>query len=360
MKNTVISVLAFVSFSLFSGMCFSDTLGDNPVRNRANNLVVASIGDNTITLKDVDTAGGRSVYDAQHKLYEERVRSMYGILAKQVLTIEANEYNLTAEQLLDREVNQKTGKISDADVENFLAKQGKLTNATPKMRGQARLYLAMQHRSVLRQKLIGDLFKKHDVRVTLIPPPSPPAEIVKGPTTPSIGNENAPITMVVFSDFQCPYCKAFHNTINKIMTEYPDKLRVIYRHLPLTGHTEAQKLAEASMCANDQGKFTEYANMIFDTNNVKASMAVELAKKLDLNVEKFRDCFTSAKHASRIRADMQEAQRLQIGGTPASFINGVRHGGAIPHKKLVGILEEILLQHRAIAKSKNVPSDDDS
>ncbi|NOH01359.1 MAG: DsbA family protein [Chloroflexi bacterium] len=174
---------------------------------------------------------------------------------------------------------------------------------------------------------------------------------------PSIGPADAPITIVEFSDYQCPYCYRWHVQVyDTLMAAYPDKIRFVYRNFPLSFHQNAMPGAEAALCAGDQDAYWEYHDLLFDNqesmNNqsgtvLEQSFYNELAASLDLNVETFEECMTSHKYLEFIQKDMEYAASLPydstgepaVGGTPTFFINGHRLGGAYPIEYFVQIID---------------------
>lgn len=148
------------------------------------------------------------------------------------------------------------------------------------------------------------------------------------------GDFNAPVTMIVFDDFECPFCLRFEDTLDRVLNEYQGKIRVVYRHFPLSFHANAQKAAEASECAAEQGKFWEMHDKIFEAaanSNMGVTTWQTEAKSLGLDANQFNDCLSSGKYASKIANDFAEGQVVGVQGTPATFINGELVSGAIPY-----------------------------
>lgn len=158
------------------------------------------------------------------------------------------------------------------------------------------------------------------------------------------GDIEALITIVEFSDFQCPYCSSFHNTMTKVMEDYPDKVRWVYKHFPLDSiHPYARKAAEASECAAEQGNFWEYSDVLFSQQSkINLPFLKEAAVEIGLDVDKFNVCLESDKYASKVEQDYQEGLKSGVRGTPGSFINGQELGGAVPYEKLKTIIESLL------------------
>ncbi len=157
------------------------------------------------------------------------------------------------------------------------------------------------------------------------------------------GDFNAPITLVEFSDFECPFSEKNYPTMNKIFENYNGKVRLVYKHFPLSFHQNAQKAAEASECADEQGKFWEYHDKIFE--NQSSGLSVEKFKQwaanLDLNTKKFNDCLDSGKYTQKVQDDFQEGQQKEVNGTPATFINGQLISGALPYDSFKQIIDSL-------------------
>lgn len=158
------------------------------------------------------------------------------------------------------------------------------------------------------------------------------------------GDFNAPITLVEFSDFECPFCVRHYPTLNKIFSDYEGKVRLVYKHFPLGFHPNAQKAAEASECADEQGKFWEYHDKLFDNFDLGYSVEnfKKWAKDLGLNIGEFNGCLDSGKFAQKVQDDYQEGIEKGVDGTPATFVNGQLIGGALPYDSFKQIIDSLL------------------
>jgi len=175
------------------------------------------------------------------------------------------------------------------------------------------------------------------------PTPSAKVDIEVKDTDHVKGYKDAPITIVEYSDFQCPYCSKFHDTLNKVMKNYNGKVNWVYRHFPLDFHEYAVVAAEASECAADQNKFWEYNDALFKNQaDIDEEIFAKLAKDLKLDVSKFNKCMTSGKYADKVEADYQSGVDIEVAGTPGAFINGTRLKGAVPYAELEGEIEDLL------------------
>jgi len=161
------------------------------------------------------------------------------------------------------------------------------------------------------------------------------------------GDKDAPVTLVEYSDFECSFCAKHFDTMEQVLSEYKGKVRLVYRHFPLSFHVNAQKAAEAAECAGDQGKFWEMHDEIFDANGA-GTMSVEkwksVASSLGLNTSTFNDCLDSGEYASKIASHMRSGGAAGVQGTPATFVNGELVSGALPYESFKQIIDAVLAQ----------------
>lgn len=161
------------------------------------------------------------------------------------------------------------------------------------------------------------------------------------------GNANAQVTIVEYSDLECPFCKSFHATMKQVLATYGDKVRWVYKHFPLDErHPKADKEAEAAECAGELGgndAFWAYVDKVFEVtpsnNGLDLALLPALAQDLGLDKGKFESCLSSGKYAELVEAQFQEGARLGVDGTPGSFVNGQPVRGAIPFEALKEIVD---------------------
>jgi protein-disulfide isomerase len=139
------------------------------------------------------------------------------------------------------------------------------------------------------------------------------------------GNVNAPVTIVEFSDFQCPYCSRLQPTLKEVLTAYPEEVRLVYKHYPLSFHKQARNAAKATEAAAEQGKFWEMHDLIFEKfNKLTEPMFSEFAEQLGLDLDKFKADYASNKYDKQIQDDINLARKASVTGTPTLFLNGKR------------------------------------
>jgi protein-disulfide isomerase len=193
--------------------------------------------------------------------------------------------------------------------------------------------------------------------VELEPPPTPEQAVepqlpqvperqeISVDDDPYLGPEDAPVTIVEFSDYQCSYCARFHiETMDALLEAYPDEVRFVYRDYPLLGsHPEAQKASEAAQCANDQGNFWEMHDLLFSNQGSLGSESYALfAEQLGLDMDAFSACLEDGKYEEEVLADLDDGLSYGVTGTPTFFVNGVMLLGAQPLEAFAGLIEEEL------------------
>ena len=176
------------------------------------------------------------------------------------------------------------------------------------------------------------------------PPPAAKANFAITDADHIRGDVNAPITIVEFSDYQCPYCSRFHTTMQQVMNDYQGQVRWVYKHFPLDSiHPQARKAAEAAECAGEQDKFWEYSDQLLAKQaDIKTSKFDVFATDLGLDVNKFNECLSSGKYAKKVEADYQEGIKSGVRGTPGNFINGQSVPGAVPYENIKAVIDGLL------------------
>lgn len=162
------------------------------------------------------------------------------------------------------------------------------------------------------------------------------------------GDKNAKVTLVEYSDFQCPYCGTFYPTVKQIMENYKGKVKLVYRHFPLSFHPEAQPAAEASECASEQGKFWEFHDNLFENQaQLSSSYYPQVAQKLGLNMSKFNDCVATHKYRQKVLDQSATGDAAGVQGTPHTIMIGADGkmlpvSGALPYASVENTLKQLL------------------
>ncbi|MEI8298306.1 MAG: thioredoxin domain-containing protein [Pseudomonadota bacterium] len=200
------------------------------------------------------------------------------------------------------------------------------------------------HGQALHEFYVG-LRKKHGAELLL----EPARDAIPG-SGPARGLAGAAVTVVEFADFQCPYCVNIAPTLSRLLADHPSHVRLEFRQLPLTTlHAEAERAAEASVCADEQQRFWEFHDAVFATQGrFDAGTLIESATKVGVDIKAFRECLTSGRPEKVIKRDTQAADELAIAGTPAIFVNGRFLAGAVSYEQLSAVIKDEL-HRRGIA-----------
>jgi protein-disulfide isomerase len=316
----------------------------------AQGNVAATIGGAPITVGELDEAIGNRLLAMRTEEWNARLRILHDLIGERLLAQEAAARKLTVEELLKAEVSAKAAPVTDAEVNSTYENVKERFKDKPEAELKPLIAenLRQQREQVRRGEYLRELRDRAGVRVLLDPPR---ASISDGGGA-SKGPKDAPVTIVEFSDFQCPYCARVLPAVKKLEETYGDKLRVVFRHYPLPIHPNAPKAAEAAACAQDQGKFWEMHDKLF-SNQQKLQVAdlKAAAAELSLDPQVFGQCLDSAQHEALWHADQEQGNAYGVSGTPAFFINGRFLSGAQPYENFSQVVDDEL-QRKGVAKAK--------
>jgi protein-disulfide isomerase len=309
--------------------------------------VVATVGSHPITEDELDAklkpeiAAMRAEYE---KRVEQAIAERTEDLKKQTLQTMADDYlvqqaakkdNLSVADYLKKEYTGKDG-VTEAQAQAFYDKH-KQQGTPPFAQIKTELIDDMN-----RQALLDRLRKQEPVKILL----EPKRVAVQSSGHPALGPADAPVTIVEFTDFQCPFCKRSEDTIKQLRAQYGDKIRLVHMDFPLSFHSHALDAAKAARCANDQGKFWQYRDALFaDQSKLSATDLKATAKQLGLNTTQFDSCFDKSKYQAAIQSDLAEGNQLGVDGTPAFFIDGRSLVGAQPLSAFTEVVDDELAKN---------------
>jgi protein-disulfide isomerase len=310
--------------------------------------VAARIGNRAITVKELDDQWrkGDPADQAEtiQKLYDGRRNALEEIVADMLLAEAGKARGLSPEAYLQSEVAKRATPVTDAQVASFYQ------NNLDQMQGRSlevmaptiTRYLIDLQADASRLALIKEL-RKGGPAVRLMMD-VPRFEVALSDADPSLGTAKAPVTLIEFSDFQCPYCRQVAPTLKKIRATYGDKVRIVWKDFPLTQiHPQAFKAGEAGHCAAEQGKFWEFHDQLFA--NQQALQPDDLKKYATaggIDGERFSACLDMSKHAELVRDGVAQGTQLGVNSTPTVFVNGRRVSGAQPYEVFAAVIDEEL------------------
>jgi protein-disulfide isomerase len=311
------------------------------------NDVVATVGSTPITLGEVDEKALQQPVNnfgsvkLAVALYQARRAALDELVANKLMDEAAKAQGIDRPALVEKEITSKIRPVTEDDIGFwYQTNQARVQGASlEQVRQPIRQFLTQERMQGIREQYIGTLKSKTMVRVML----DPPRQTVPTEGSPAKGPATAPIEIVEFSDFQCPYCLRVTPTVNQVLKAYGDRIRFVYRHYPLPNHPNARPAAEAAVCAADQGKFWPYHDRLFeDPSKLGQSELKRDAADLGLDTAKFDACVDSHKFKTTVDADLQAGLEAGVDGTPAFFINGRMISGAQPFDVFKRIIDEEL------------------
>ena len=295
--------------------------------------VLATVDDERITLDDVRGASSQlTQLEGQYARARSTIieGTLDSIVRDRIIGAEARKQGKSVDDLITAEAGASL-RPSDQEIAAWYAQnqQGLGGRTLDQLRPQIGEYLQNERRNEAAQKLERRLRADRKISIAFEPYRIP----FDNAGAPTAGDADAPVTVVEFSDFQCPYCQSVVPTLEQVKSKFKGQVRIVFRQFPIPGiHPFAMKAAEASLCANEQGKFWQLHDAMFqDQKKLSVTDLKATARRLGLDGGKFDACLDSGRFVEQIQKDMAEGQRAGINGTPALFVNGrVIEGGAVP------------------------------
>jgi len=304
---------------------------------------IATVGGTPITREQVEKEVKPQLIEIDNQRYEVLKGGLEEMVATQLFELEAKKRGVTVEELVKTEVVDKVPAPTDAAVQQLYDQnKAQLGTATlEQVKPRIVEFLKQQGGAERQTAFVEELKKTYPTKIEL---KAPKIEVSDG-GRPAKGPANAPISIVMFSDYECPYCGKAEETVTQVLEKYGDKIRLVFRDYPLPFHQNARPAAEAAACANEQGKFWEYHDKLFTTQqDLSATKLKALAGELGLDQAKFDACLASGKYKAQIDEDMAAGSAVGVSGTPAFFINGRMISGAQPFEAFQEIIVEELGQ----------------
>ena len=289
--------------------------------------IVAEVNGVAITTDELDAWIKEDLFRKQasnpNSLYELRDAALRRLVAERSIEALATEAGVSVDRLIADKVASRGPVTDEETLEFFEENKSRLGNGDYEtVEDQVRQFLTTQRDAQARSDLEGNA----SVVVHLQPP-----RVEVAADGPARGPADAPVTIIEFSDFQCPYCRRVIPTLEQIEERYPEQVRIVYRNFPLGNHSRAKPAAEAALCANEQDQFWAYHDKLFE--NTRALSDDDLkryASELELDVAAFETCIGESRFVDQVDADFRDGRAAGVTGTPAFFVNGVMLSGARP------------------------------
>ena len=299
--------------------------------------VVAEVGGHKITLAELEQLEAGKLLQARYKYYLAQRDALDRLIDDQLLQLQARRENVSVDELLKRHVESQVKEPTEEQLrfvydtvatdQPFEAVRAKLAETAHELRLKK-----------ARTAYLESLRSEYGVVVEL----SQPSAEVAMENALRRGPGNAPVQVVEFADYQCPYCQKINPDLSKLGEDFGPKVAVVFKDFPLPAHPAAEKAAEAARCAGAQGKFWEFHDALFQNKKFELAELKEQARALQLDTQSFDKCLDTGEQASAVQKDVSEGQRLGLTGTPSFFINGHFLSGAVGYRKLRDAVEQEL------------------
>jgi protein-disulfide isomerase len=311
--------------------------------------LLAEVGENVISAEAVERALGVQLTQLYEQIFELKKRKLEELISEELLTQEAAKRGISVQQLFASEVENQVAPVGEEEVERaYQQGRARLRGPEQAVRERIRSGLYAQRAAAQKEVFLRQLRAEYRVVVHLVPPtpvrvviPDREGAAIKGPPA-------APVAIVEFADFQCPYCRRVLAELAKVLAAYPKEVHFTYRHFPIDRlHSQARPAAEAAECAGAQGRFWDYHDRLFEQAESLSEVKLrELATQLGLDLPAFERCLNGEWARGRVALDVEAGTRASVSGTPTFFINGRSLVGAQSFEALKIMIDQELTVRR--------------
>jgi protein-disulfide isomerase len=304
--------------------------------------VVASVNGAPITFEEMEERAARRLHSLRQEEYEARRGALEEIVYERLLQAEAQRRSMSVEALEKAEVTDKIAPVTAADIDaTYQSARARLGGRTkeqvaPDIERALRQQREAQRRTELRDRLLAAA----KVSVSLA---APRVNIELPASTPSVGPADAPVTLVEYSDYQCPYCHRAQASVDEVLKRYPGRVRFVHQEYPLAQHPRAFAAAVAARCANEQGRFWEFhRSLMTEPGDFADADLKRRAEQFGMDAAKLQDCLGSGRFDADVRKAFAAGAEIGVSSTPTFFVNGRRLTGAVPFETMRELIEEEL------------------
>jgi predicted DsbA family dithiol-disulfide isomerase/PHD/YefM family antitoxin component YafN of YafNO toxin-antitoxin module len=305
--------------------------------------VVASVNNIEITQQQLDDSVSARIYPLQQQLYAIRKAALENLVVSKILEREAAVRGVSIEELR-RQLTAGEIVVTRAQVEEAYTQNASYFAAMSPDEARERLRLDLENQERMKHYRAGldALRKKWTVTINFAPPRFV-TELDDG-VSPAKGVIKAAVTIVEFSDFECPYCRGVQPTLKQVLESYAGQVRLVFKHLPLEGHRNSLPAARAAYCAAEQDRFWQFHDALFAAKELSPAVFTQIAGELGLGLPKFQACVDSEQSRAAIVKDLDAARQLGVESTPSFIVNGKLIRGALSFADFQKLIEQELKQ----------------
>lgn len=304
-------------FALIIAVATTLTVNSAAQQTNQENDAVAKVGGTYLNSADFEKKEAGDLLQARYTMYLSERKVLDKYIDDQILDMQAKREGLTVDQLLDKEAYKGIKDPTDDQMEVYYEGLG-VDQPFATVKDQILDHIRELRKTKARTAYVDKLRVESNIRILL----APPTADVDAQSVNIQGSKDAPVTLVEFADYQCPYCAKMNPVLQTLEKEYGNKLSVVFKDFPLPMHKDAEKAAEAARCAGDQGKYWEYHDLLFSSHQTDLTSLKSHAGQLKLDQAKFDACVDSGAEAAAVKKDLEEGQRLGLTATPSFFVNG--------------------------------------
>jgi protein-disulfide isomerase len=306
--------------------------------------LAAKVGNVEVTNAELQDGIESDLYEAESKVFEIKFNRLKTLLLQKYMDKDPRKKGISNDEFLEKHIAKEV-VISDKEIDAFIKDQNiPAEHINPQVKEKIKNYLEMERKKEAVDKWIAEQTKKNPVEV-YIPKPRRPTFQVEVGNAPVAGGKDAKVTIVEFSDFQCPFCAKGADLLKEIKKKYGNKVKVAFKNFPLPFHNHAEQAAVAGLCANEQGAdyfWKMHDAMFANQEALDAEGLKKTAKAIGLKMEGFEKCLAENKYLAQVKAEMEEGKKIKVKSTPTFFINGQLINGAQPLDVFAEIIDEEL------------------
>lgn len=306
--------------------------------------IAAKAGDITITDKELFSGIESEIYEAEMKIFDIKFNRLNALLLEKLMKNDPKSKGLTNDQYMEKFIANKikiTKKEIDAFVEDRKIPKQQLN---PQIIEKIKNFLSIEKKRAATQTWLAEKTSKSGIEVFFQKPNRPTFDVKLG-NAPSFGGKDAKVTIVEFSDFQCPFCAKGAKVLKDLKKKYGNKIKVGFKQYPLPFHSQAKKAAVASLCANEQSVdlfWRLHDHMFANQSELSADQLKKAGKKIGVNSEKFNKCLDDNKYIAQVEKEIQEGKDIGVKSTPTFYVNGKLVSGAQPLEVFSEIIDKEL------------------
>ena len=293
---------------------------------------VAKFNNITITRDEMEKGLRADIYKLEKQIYDLKFGKVKALLIEKLIKADPKSKGISNDEYLEKHIASKI-EVSDKEVESFIKEKNiPKKHINPQIKVKIKEHLKTQKNQEAIENWLAEKTGSKAVEIYLNKPNAPRFKINTA-GSPSLGPDDAKVTIVEFSDFQCPFCAKGAEIVEKLKKKYSGKVKFVFKHFPLPFHKQAEKAAVASMCVHEQNatRFWKMHDAMFaDQSKLAESDLIATAKKLGSDEKKFTECLKTNKYLGKVKSDFAEGKELGIDSTPTFYVNGIIVNGAQP------------------------------